>query len=77
MTPDRLPGIDYILYTDDLVPSLIELADLYRDLGDDTAAAAAYCRLAAAVPDAEIIRARLDVTTEATNWSDAIFFRYE
>jgi tetratricopeptide (TPR) repeat protein len=56
---DLLPGLDYILYTDDLVPGLVELSDLYRRLGDHTAAARLDCTLARAVPDDPVLQARL------------------
>ena len=60
VAPDLLPGIDFIVYTDDLVLSLVEMGDLNREQGQDQAATAVYCLVAAGVPDAEAVHARLE-----------------
>ena len=55
---DLLPGMDYILYTDDVVQGMLDLAYSYERLGDRSAAVRTYDRILLVSPDSAIARER-------------------
>ncbi len=48
---DLLPGVDYILYTDDVVEGMLILADDYLQVGDTASAVQVYQKILEVAPD--------------------------
>jgi putative inorganic carbon (HCO3(-)) transporter len=48
---DLLPGIDYVIYTDGVVQSMLDLAQNYRKMGDATSAIRIYNKIIQVAPD--------------------------
>jgi len=56
---DLLPGIDYIVYTDSVVQSMLDLAQDYLQLGDTNSAIRIYNKIIQVAPDIAIVQAQL------------------
>ncbi len=56
---DLLPGLDYPIYTDDIVQSMLALAEDYQKTGDTASALRIYNKIIQVAPDNKAAQAQL------------------